>query len=112
MRQLVLVFKLGPCVTVRIFNCDFVKSRLTRVNLFIIFVYMPIRQKKPIKINGPVINAQGYNIANYLNNHINDYADERFTAYNGTVKIDGHRCKITSDCMPILKLHGCEEMGL
>lgn len=71
---------------------------------------MPIRQKKPIKINGPVITAQGYNITNYLNNHINDYADERFTAYNETVKIDGHSCKIISDCMPVLKLHGSEEI--
>lgn len=71
---------------------------------------MPIRQKKQIKINGPVINAQGYNIANYLNNHINDYADERFIAYNGSVKIDGHTCKIISDCIPILKLHGSEEI--
>ena len=41
---------------------------------------MPIRQKKPIKINGPVITAQGYNITNYLNNHINDYADEKEAA--------------------------------
>ena len=71
---------------------------------------MPKRQKKPIKINGPVINAQGYNIANYLNNHINDYVDELFVAYSGTVKIDGHKCRIVSDCMPILKLHGSEEI--
>ena len=71
---------------------------------------MPIRQKKLPKINGPVINAQGYNITNYLNTHINDYADEMFVAYNGSVKIDGHRCKIISDCMPILKLHGSEEI--
>lgn len=80
---------------------------LTKVSLFIILVYMPIRQKKPIKINGPVINAQSYN---YLNNHINDCIDELFIAYNGSVKIDGHRCKIISDCMPILKLHGSEEI--
>ena len=83
---------------------------LTRVSPFIIFVNMPIRQKKPIKINGPVINAQGYNIANYLNNHINDYVDELFIAYNGSVKIDGHKCRIISDCMPVLKLHGSEEI--
>lgn len=71
---------------------------------------MPIRQKKVTKINSPVITPQGYNIANYINNHINDYVDERFVAYNGTVKIDGHRCKIISDCMPVLKLHGSEEI--
>lgn len=71
---------------------------------------MPIRQKKQIKINGPVINVQGYNIANYLNNHINDYADERFITYNGTVKVAGHNCKIISDCIPFLKLHGSEEI--
>lgn len=71
---------------------------------------MPIRQKKLTKINGSVINAQGHNIANYLNTFINDYIDERFIAYNGTAKIDGHRCGIISDCMPILKLHGSEEI--
>ena len=71
---------------------------------------MPVFKKNHPKINGPVINAQGYNIANYLNNHINDYAAEVFIVYNGTTKIDEHRCKIISDCMPILKLHGSEEI--
>ena len=68
---------------------------------------MPVRKKKFEKVTGPVINDQGYNIANWLNVHADDYADERFVAYNGTIKVNGHRVRILSNINPIIKLDGC-----
>lgn len=61
------------------------------------------------KVTGPVVNAQGYNITNWLNANVYCDQEERFAAYDGMVTIDGHRCKILADCMPVMKLGGYDD---